>query len=101
MAQSYKCRWRGDHAGKKQLWFPANYVEEMFGDEESGDNPPLGALQKGTIDLTGCTLGKVSRFCAYYPTSVVAARSFINFVCVDDDFFKTVNYRDQTKSEIF
>ncbi|MEE6528309.1 hypothetical protein FKM82_030462 [Ascaphus truei] len=21
--------WRGDYGGKKQLWFPANYVEEM------------------------------------------------------------------------
>lgn len=23
------CRWRGDYGGKKQLWFPANYVEEV------------------------------------------------------------------------
>lgn len=22
-------RWRGDYGGKKQLWFPANYVEEL------------------------------------------------------------------------
>lgn len=22
-------RWRGDYGGKKQLWFPANYVEEV------------------------------------------------------------------------
>lgn len=22
-------RWRGDYGGKKQLWFPSNYVEEM------------------------------------------------------------------------
>lgn len=23
-------RWRGDYGGKKQLWFPANYVEEIL-----------------------------------------------------------------------
>lgn len=23
-------RWRGDYGGKKQLWFPSNYVEEMI-----------------------------------------------------------------------
>lgn len=22
-------RWRGDYGGKKQLWFPSNYVEEL------------------------------------------------------------------------
>lgn len=22
-------RWRGDYGGKKQLWFPSNYVEEI------------------------------------------------------------------------
>lgn len=24
-------RWRGDYGGKKQLWFPSNYVEEIIG----------------------------------------------------------------------
>lgn len=26
--------------------------------ESSSDNPPLGSLQKGTIDLAGCSLGR-------------------------------------------
>ncbi len=25
----FPLRWKGDHGGKKQLWFPANYVEEI------------------------------------------------------------------------
>lgn len=41
----------------KQLWFPANYVEEIEPTEEDGDSLPLGNLQKGTIDLTGVTVG--------------------------------------------
>lgn len=28
-APCYLYRWRGDYGGKKQLWFPSNYVEEM------------------------------------------------------------------------
>lgn len=26
---SLSSRWRGDYGGKKQLWFPSNYVEEI------------------------------------------------------------------------
>ena len=41
-----------------QLWFPANYVEEVSAAEDDVDASPLGSLQKGTIDLTGVTVGK-------------------------------------------
>ncbi|NWU16839.1 PLCG1 phosphodiesterase, partial [Cephalopterus ornatus] len=40
--------WRGDYGGKKQLWFPANYVEEIVGtqapeqDEAVSATPPSG-----------------------------------------------------------
>uniref|UniRef100_A0A671WK22 1-phosphatidylinositol 4,5-bisphosphate phosphodiesterase gamma n=1 Tax=Sparus aurata TaxID=8175 RepID=A0A671WK22_SPAAU len=40
--------WRGDYGGKKQLWFPANYVEE------STENSPLGTFLKGCIDVPTC-----------------------------------------------
>ncbi|NXK91552.1 PLCG1 phosphodiesterase, partial [Formicarius rufipectus] len=52
--------WRGDYGGKKQLWFPANYVEEMVGtqapeqDEASSENSPLGNFLKGFIDVPSC-----------------------------------------------
>ncbi|XP_037553736.1 1-phosphatidylinositol 4,5-bisphosphate phosphodiesterase gamma-1 [Nematolebias whitei] len=52
--------WRGDYGGKKQLWFPANYVEEVPSsptrelDEESTENSPLGTLLKGFIDVPTC-----------------------------------------------
>lgn len=29
IAPSLPSRWRGDYGGKKQLWFPSNYVEEI------------------------------------------------------------------------
>lgn len=29
--------WRGDYGGKKQHWFPANYVEEIDQQENQGD----------------------------------------------------------------
>ena len=41
-----------------QHWFPANYVEEILFTEEDTDTSPLGNLQKGTIDLTGITVGE-------------------------------------------
>uniref|UniRef100_A0AAY5KUY4 1-phosphatidylinositol 4,5-bisphosphate phosphodiesterase gamma n=1 Tax=Esox lucius TaxID=8010 RepID=A0AAY5KUY4_ESOLU len=61
--------WRGDYGGKKQLWFPANYVEEVpnspaleTGDEASTENSPLGTLLKGFIDVPTCHKdGKTSR----------------------------------------
>ncbi|XP_069047232.1 1-phosphatidylinositol 4,5-bisphosphate phosphodiesterase gamma-1-like isoform X1 [Lepisosteus oculatus] len=52
--------WRGDYGGKKQLWFPANYVEEVPSsptreqDEASAENSPLGTFLKGFIDVPTC-----------------------------------------------
>ena len=48
-------RWRGDYGGKKHEWFPSNYVEEI----EPQDSSPLGSMQKGTIDLAGCSLDRI------------------------------------------
>ncbi|TKS75122.1 1-phosphatidylinositol 4,5-bisphosphate phosphodiesterase gamma-1 [Collichthys lucidus] len=59
--------WRGDYGGKKQLWFPANYVEEVPSsptreiDEVSTENSPLGTFLKGFIDVPTCHDGKNSR----------------------------------------
>ncbi|XP_032876257.1 1-phosphatidylinositol 4,5-bisphosphate phosphodiesterase gamma-1-like isoform X2 [Amblyraja radiata] len=53
--------WRGDYGGKKQLWFPANYVEETSNetaavepDGRSVENSPLGSFLKGFIDVPTC-----------------------------------------------
>uniref|UniRef100_H2MCH7 1-phosphatidylinositol 4,5-bisphosphate phosphodiesterase gamma n=1 Tax=Oryzias latipes TaxID=8090 RepID=H2MCH7_ORYLA len=48
--------WRGDYGGKKQLWFPANYVEEVptSPTRELDENSPLGNLLKGFIDVPTC-----------------------------------------------
>ncbi|KAJ4943079.1 hypothetical protein JOQ06_005588 [Pogonophryne albipinna] len=52
--------WRGDYGGKKQLWFPANYVEEVPSspsrepDQVSTENSPLGTFLKGFIDVPTC-----------------------------------------------
>ncbi|XP_018595013.2 1-phosphatidylinositol 4,5-bisphosphate phosphodiesterase gamma-2-like isoform X2 [Scleropages formosus] len=54
--------WKGDYGGKKQLYFPANYVEEVSnnkiteqGDQAMEDNP-LGQLCKGVIELSECSV---------------------------------------------
>uniref|UniRef100_A0A669EFV9 1-phosphatidylinositol 4,5-bisphosphate phosphodiesterase gamma n=1 Tax=Oreochromis niloticus TaxID=8128 RepID=A0A669EFV9_ORENI len=48
--------WRGDYGGKKQLWFPANYVEEVPSSptREMDENSPLGTFLKGFIDVPTC-----------------------------------------------
>ncbi|RWS14774.1 1-phosphatidylinositol 4:5-bisphosphate phosphodiesterase gamma-1-like protein [Dinothrombium tinctorium] len=52
--------WKGDYGGKKQHWFPSNFVEEIESndkcDDNSGEAMPLGKLQKGSINIVGCTV---------------------------------------------
>lgn len=54
----YYSRWRGDFGDKKQFWFPEHLVEELDLPEETEDTAPLGALQKGCIDIQGSRVGK-------------------------------------------
>uniref|UniRef100_A0A7N8Y4V2 1-phosphatidylinositol 4,5-bisphosphate phosphodiesterase gamma n=1 Tax=Mastacembelus armatus TaxID=205130 RepID=A0A7N8Y4V2_9TELE len=62
--------WKGDCGGKKQLWFPANYVEEISPSAAEPDrmteNSPLGDLLRGSVDVSSCQIvvrsdGKGSR----------------------------------------
>ncbi|XP_035302778.1 1-phosphatidylinositol 4,5-bisphosphate phosphodiesterase gamma-1 isoform X3 [Cricetulus griseus] len=55
--------WRGDYGGKKQLWFPSNYVEEMINPvileperEHLDENSPLGDLLRGVLDVPACQI---------------------------------------------
>ncbi|CAG2112534.1 unnamed protein product [Medioppia subpectinata] len=52
--------WRGDYGGKKQHWFPANFVDEFEGpdnsDKSSELSQPFGNLQKGSINIVGCSV---------------------------------------------
>uniref|UniRef100_A0A8D8YHH8 Phosphoinositide phospholipase C n=1 Tax=Cacopsylla melanoneura TaxID=428564 RepID=A0A8D8YHH8_9HEMI len=52
--------WRGDYGGKRQHWFPSNYVTEIEPqhnkDESSGDSLLLGNLQKGSLDVVGAVV---------------------------------------------
>uniref|UniRef100_A0A674JC94 1-phosphatidylinositol 4,5-bisphosphate phosphodiesterase gamma n=1 Tax=Terrapene triunguis TaxID=2587831 RepID=A0A674JC94_9SAUR len=55
--------WRGDYGGKKQLWFPSNYVEELASlsgqepdREQLDENSPLGVLLGGTLDVPSCQI---------------------------------------------
>uniref|UniRef100_A0A8C9XGT1 Phosphoinositide phospholipase C n=1 Tax=Sander lucioperca TaxID=283035 RepID=A0A8C9XGT1_SANLU len=55
--------WKGDCGGKKQLWFPANYVEEISPsaaepDRTMTENSPLGDLLRGSMDVSSCQIGK-------------------------------------------
>ncbi|XP_076750014.1 small wing phospholipase C gamma 1 isoform X2 [Xylocopa sonorina] len=51
--------WLGDYGGKKQHWFPANYVEEVEPQDNQGDSPDsmmFGSLQKGSLDIMGAVV---------------------------------------------
>ncbi|XP_044841417.1 1-phosphatidylinositol 4,5-bisphosphate phosphodiesterase gamma-1 isoform X3 [Mauremys mutica] len=56
--------WRGDYGGKKQLWFPSNYVEELASlggqepdrEQQLDENSPLGVLLGGTLDVPSCQI---------------------------------------------
>uniref|UniRef100_A0A4W4FSH1 1-phosphatidylinositol 4,5-bisphosphate phosphodiesterase gamma n=1 Tax=Electrophorus electricus TaxID=8005 RepID=A0A4W4FSH1_ELEEL len=55
--------WKGDFGGKKQLWFPANYVEEISPtavepDRSATENSPLGDLLRGSMDVSSCQIGE-------------------------------------------
>ncbi|CAL8262728.1 unnamed protein product [Merluccius merluccius] len=54
--------WKGDYNGRLQLYFPANYVEEIASnpnqeriEQETEDNP-LGELCKGIVDISKCNI---------------------------------------------
>uniref|UniRef100_A0A8C2WMH2 Phosphoinositide phospholipase C n=1 Tax=Cyclopterus lumpus TaxID=8103 RepID=A0A8C2WMH2_CYCLU len=54
--------WKGDYGGKLQLFFPANYVEEVSNNtkpdikgQDMEDNP-LGELCKGVVDISKCNI---------------------------------------------
>uniref|UniRef100_A0A8C2GI87 Phosphoinositide phospholipase C n=1 Tax=Cyprinus carpio TaxID=7962 RepID=A0A8C2GI87_CYPCA len=55
--------WKGDYGGKKQLWFPANYVEEISPTavepdrSQATENSPLGDLLRGSVDVSSCQIG--------------------------------------------
>ncbi|XP_072412440.1 1-phosphatidylinositol 4,5-bisphosphate phosphodiesterase gamma-1 [Chiloscyllium punctatum] len=65
--------WKGDYGGKRQLWFPANYVEEIMSPSTAeperlplNENSPLGDLLGGSLDVPSCQIavhpdGKGSR----------------------------------------
>uniref|UniRef100_A0A668TUS4 1-phosphatidylinositol 4,5-bisphosphate phosphodiesterase gamma n=1 Tax=Oreochromis aureus TaxID=47969 RepID=A0A668TUS4_OREAU len=63
--------WKGDCGGKKQMWFPANYVEEISPsaaepDRAMTENSPLGDMLRGSLDVSACQItvraeGKGSR----------------------------------------
>nr|XP_014275178.1 1-phosphatidylinositol 4,5-bisphosphate phosphodiesterase gamma-1 [Halyomorpha halys]XP_014275179.1 1-phosphatidylinositol 4,5-bisphosphate phosphodiesterase gamma-1 [Halyomorpha halys]XP_024215637.1 1-phosphatidylinositol 4,5-bisphosphate phosphodiesterase gamma-1 [Halyomorpha halys] len=52
--------WKGDYGGKRQQWFPSNYVEEIEPqqerDDSSSDSMLLGNLQKGSLDVMGAVV---------------------------------------------
>ncbi|XP_058462061.1 1-phosphatidylinositol 4,5-bisphosphate phosphodiesterase gamma-1 [Malaya genurostris] len=53
--------WTGDYGGKKQHYFPANYVQEIStsegnSDDSGSDSLMLGSLQKGSLDVHGAVV---------------------------------------------
>lgn len=51
--QRVPCRWRGDYGGKKQLWFPANYVEELPSPPVPELDEAVGPDQTDTFSASG------------------------------------------------
>ncbi|XP_055596548.1 1-phosphatidylinositol 4,5-bisphosphate phosphodiesterase gamma-1 isoform X2 [Uranotaenia lowii] len=53
--------WTGDYGGKKQHYFPANYVQEIStsdgnSDDSGSESHMLGSLQKGSLDVHGAVV---------------------------------------------
>ncbi|XP_071767338.1 1-phosphatidylinositol 4,5-bisphosphate phosphodiesterase gamma-2 [Centroberyx gerrardi] len=54
--------WKGDYGGKLQLFFPANYVEQVSNNampeakEQEMEDNPLGELCKGIVDISKCNI---------------------------------------------
>uniref|UniRef100_A0A8C1DCE7 1-phosphatidylinositol 4,5-bisphosphate phosphodiesterase gamma n=1 Tax=Cyprinus carpio carpio TaxID=630221 RepID=A0A8C1DCE7_CYPCA len=77
--------WKGDYGGKKQLWFPANYVEEISPtavepDRSATENSPLGDLLRGSVDVSSCQIvvrpeGKGSRQFVFSLVPVASPRT--------------------------
>ncbi|XP_016374582.1 1-phosphatidylinositol 4,5-bisphosphate phosphodiesterase gamma-1-like, partial [Sinocyclocheilus rhinocerous] len=84
-SQEYKYWWKGDYGGKKQLWFPANYVEEISPtaaepDRSATENSPLGDLLRGSVDVSSCQIvvrpeGKGSRQFVFSLVPVASPRT--------------------------
>ncbi|KAL2093073.1 hypothetical protein ACEWY4_010385 [Coilia grayii] len=59
--------WKGDYGGKLQLFFPANYVEEVSSNTKSDlrdlamEDNPLGDLCMGLVDISRCTVLRSSK----------------------------------------
>nr|ABM55782.1 phospholipase C gamma [Chaetopterus pergamentaceus] len=51
--------WLGDPGNQKRLYFPSNYVEEIRSQDDVSDSMPLGNMQKGTINVTGCAVDRI------------------------------------------
>ncbi|GAV05052.1 hypothetical protein RvY_15239-2 [Ramazzottius varieornatus] len=56
--------WRGDCNGKKEGWFPANYVEDCQSNDSrrnsiSNESALFGAEQLGSFELVGCSVQQV------------------------------------------
>uniref|UniRef100_A0A673H7K7 Phosphoinositide phospholipase C n=1 Tax=Sinocyclocheilus rhinocerous TaxID=307959 RepID=A0A673H7K7_9TELE len=78
--------WKGDYGGKKQLWFPANYVEEISPTavepdrSQATENSPLGDLLRGSVDVSSCQIvvrpeGKGSRQFVFSLVPVASPRT--------------------------
>uniref|UniRef100_A0A673ZBL7 Phosphoinositide phospholipase C n=1 Tax=Salmo trutta TaxID=8032 RepID=A0A673ZBL7_SALTR len=52
--------WKGDYGGKLQLFFPANYVEEVSNNIKVMEDNPLGDMCKGVVDISKCNVGEYS-----------------------------------------
>uniref|UniRef100_A0A4W4FSF5 1-phosphatidylinositol 4,5-bisphosphate phosphodiesterase gamma n=1 Tax=Electrophorus electricus TaxID=8005 RepID=A0A4W4FSF5_ELEEL len=71
--------WKGDFGGKKQLWFPANYVEEIsptaVEPDRSVKNSPLGDLLRGSMDVSSCQIGECGKGARPYVFSLMSMGS--------------------------
>lgn len=68
--------WRGDYGGKRQHWFPANFVHEMTENESLTDTcssdgqwPPSNP-RKGCVHLEGATVAMCSQAAGGYRKSI-------------------------------
>uniref|UniRef100_A0A8C8J501 Phosphoinositide phospholipase C n=1 Tax=Oncorhynchus tshawytscha TaxID=74940 RepID=A0A8C8J501_ONCTS len=73
--------WKGDYGGKLQLFFPANYVEEVSNNIKVMEDNPLGDMCKGVVDISKCNVGEYSHSVTSVLHAVQTQIFYIRNIC--------------------
>lgn len=62
-SRSAHARWKGDHGGNTQKFFPANYIEEVSNSTQPDTKAQVEIRAQASVALTGKAAATVSMMC--------------------------------------